>query len=421
MVGSSGVGKTTLLKQIGNKLEIHKDSKKTVGVEFYNYEIISDGKKYTLQFWDFAADKRYEFLFKTYVKGISAAIIIFDWSRIETFHYARRYFNMIREAIKLDIPIIIVGNKIDLVDDLDWFDRSAISELFSEERGFYIECSMNNTENFKKALIELLRRIDELKLIEVMGKDINLKILLALNIFSELTLNKLAKLTSKSKATISRYTTSLKRLGLIKSYSKEEEKHPGSIKKKYYALNYDTDIHIEEFDLEKSFDMESVKDFKISNLDLQKKIYFLLIYDQFGKILNNFIDKFSGRYKFYRLLLSSLKANDPGREKFFLPVRDETFSKMISLIFGISVNLHFLNENQFTKLKSLKREFYLDLNKILEDDDGSKKNYVYIDGILPILQLMELEGSDYRKDPDAIKKLTEKIDDLIEQKKKKEE
>ena len=86
MVGASGVGKTTLLKQLGYKLEIHKDSKKTVGLEFYNYEIIGDDKKYLIQFWDFAADDRFEFLYKDFFLGAKAAIIIFDWSNIETFY-----------------------------------------------------------------------------------------------------------------------------------------------------------------------------------------------------------------------------------------------------------------------------------------------------------------------------------------------
>jgi len=416
VVGASGVGKTTLLEQIV-KYKPKKDTVKTIGVKFYLHEVLIDDKKYTLQFWDFIENERFEFLYKDYFRGANAAIIIFDWSRIETFYSAQRYLRLIRKFTKSNISFIIVGNKIDLVDDLEWFDRSSIRELFDEEGGFYIECSMKNTEKFEKAIVELIQRIGELELIEVTGKDINLKIILALNIFPELTLNKLASLTNKSKPTISRYTRSLIRLGLIKSYSKEEEKQPGSIKKKYYTLSYDIDFHSGKFDI-KRFDIESGKDSKALALKLQRKFYLLLIYEQFGKILNNFIDKFSGREYFPRLILSSFRAKSllpPFKEK------SELYYRMINLILDVSMNVRFLNENQHNKLESLKREFYLKFNKILEEDDGSKKSYVYIDAVLPILQLMELEGAKYKKDSDAVKKLTDQIDKLQQQRKKKDQ
>ena len=409
VVGASGVGKTTLLEKV-IKHKPQKDAAKTIGVKFYLHEVLIDDKKYTLQFWDFVGKERFEFLFRNYVKGTNAAIIIFDWSRIDSFIYAQAYLNMIREAIESNIPFLIVGNKVDLVDDLDSFNRSAISELFDEEGGFYIECSMNNTENFEKAIVELIQRIGELELIEVLGKNINLKILLALNIFSELTLNKLASLTNKSKATLSRYTRALIKSGLIKSYSKEKEKQPGSIKKKYYTTEFDLDTNLKDIDFS-NMDKKSEKEILSLRGVLSRKLYTIMIYEQFSKMLNSLTDKFpGGRWTTTPIVLSSLIGTK----------RRKNVSKIIDLFTKLSINLRFLNENQYNKLESLKREFYLKFNKILEEDDGSKKNYVYIDAVLPILELMELEGYKYKKDSDEIKKLTEEIDKLIQEWKKKD-
>ena len=53
----------------------------------------------------------------------------------------------------------------------------------------------------------------------------------------------------------------------------------------------------------------------------------------------------------------------------------------------MTMTLRFLNENQYKKLRSLKQEFNSKLNKILENDDGSEKTFVYIDAILPIYNL----------------------------------
>jgi small GTP-binding protein len=409
VVGASGVGKTTLLEKV-IKVKPQKGTAKTIGVTFYQHEVRVDDKKYTLQFWDFVGNEKFEFLFRNYVKGTNAAIIIFDWSRIESFIYAQAYLKMIREEIESNIPFLIVGNKIDLVDDLDSFDRSAINDLFDEEGGFYIECSMNNTENFEKAILELIHRINELKLLEVFGKDINLKILVALNMYSELTLNKLASLTNKSKATLSRYTRSLINSGVIKSYSKEKEKQPGSIKKKYYTTDFDLDTNLKDIDFS-NMENKSGKEIFSLRAELNRKLYTIMIYEQFSQILNSLIDKFpGGRRTTTPIILSSLMGTK----------RKKNVNKIIDLFIKLSINLRFLNENQYNKLESLKREFYLKFNKILEEDDGSKKNYVYIDAVLPILQLMELEGYKYKKDSDEIKKLTEEIDKLIQERKKKD-
>jgi hypothetical protein len=107
--------------------------------------------------------------------------------------------------------------------------------------------------------------------------------------------------------------------------------------------------------------------------------------------------------------LSSLKETE----------KSEDLRNIIDLFINFSINLKFLNENQYKKFESLKREFYLKFNEILEEDDGSKKNYVYIDAFLPILQLMELKESKNDKDTDVFKKLTDQFDMLKQKRKKK--
>ena len=75
LAGASGVGKTTLLKQIA-KEKPKKDEKKTIGVDFYQHEVLIGEKKYNLQFWDLKGGEEFEFLFENYVKGAIAVIIV---------------------------------------------------------------------------------------------------------------------------------------------------------------------------------------------------------------------------------------------------------------------------------------------------------------------------------------------------------
>ena len=59
----------------------------------------------------------------------------------------------------------------------------------------------------------------------------------SLYIYKELNLKNLTYNLGKNKATLSRHTRDLIKLGLIKSYSKEDEVQPGNIKRKYYRLS----------------------------------------------------------------------------------------------------------------------------------------------------------------------------------------
>ncbi len=388
VVGASGVGKTTLLEQFAE--DKSRDLEEKIGVKFFIYDVISDDVKIRFQIWDIVDNEKFEEIRKQYYRGALGAIMIFDLSRPETLEHASKYIKEIKESVGIkikkqritNIPFLLVGNKADLIDDIETFDRKPnIKFAKNQEIFYYIETSVKNIENFEEGLIFLFHQIIDLFLLEFYKKKLNIKILMLLYIYNELSLAKIANLLNKSKATISRYTKSLIWLGLIKSYSKENEIQPGSIKKKYYTINYDFNINSQKLDFI-TFNAKSSKELLSLRIELRRKLHILSMFQQFGQLLNNFIGTFpGGKWNLTSLILSS-----PNGTK-----RNEITNNVIDLILKITMTLRFLNENQYKKLRSLKREFNSKLNKILEDDDGSEKTFVYIDAILPILQLMKLE------------------------------
>jgi len=148
VVGASGVGKTTFTAPFMKSVT---DTRLTVGVDFYQHEIIVDKKKYRFQFWVYDDDEKFEFLHKTYCRGANAAIIIFDLTRPKTLKYAKKYLNLIRKNAKIDGPFILIGNKLDLVEDNKDIDRNTFIK-FAKREGItqYIETSIKNTEEYKK-------------------------------------------------------------------------------------------------------------------------------------------------------------------------------------------------------------------------------------------------------------------------------
>lgn len=405
VVGASGVGKTKLLsnfaeytyKESTQREDIIKNvsyifrEKKNIGI--LGLDFILNDKKYRFHFWDFKGDEKLEFLSEYYFKGASGALMVFDLSRPETFEISLNYIRVIK---KLRCPFGLIGNKADLFEKQELKKSSNYTKSsYKEGAYFYITVSskvFENSEeyrkNFKNGIKNLLVTIINKNFLETFEKELNMQILIALNLHKELSLAELASYVEKSKATISRKTRFLIKLGLVEAREAEFEKTPGSIKRKYYSLNHDFGVLPEENDI-KSFDLKNHKDLAKLREEIWRKTYILSLYEEFGKSLNNIIQKiptYINPKDEWRLSVADLSKRRKGRKKFI-----ETFLKT-------SMNLRFINENQYKKLQSLRSEFHLKLNKILEEDDGIKKDHVFIDMVLPILKMKELEDSPFLND-----------------------
>jgi small GTP-binding protein len=70
VIGSSGVGKTALLKRLTED-SFTTDSQSTIGVEFDSALIEVDGESVKLQIWDTAGQERFRSIAKAYFRGRS--------------------------------------------------------------------------------------------------------------------------------------------------------------------------------------------------------------------------------------------------------------------------------------------------------------------------------------------------------------
>ena len=118
VIGDGGVGKTSLIKKY-TKGSFKKEYIKTLGAQFSKYDEKIEGSAVKLFFWDIAGQAEFSFMRPTFYKGSKAAIIVFS-NAPDELDKSFNHINDWHEDIKKycgDIPIVLFGNKIDLIDD----------------------------------------------------------------------------------------------------------------------------------------------------------------------------------------------------------------------------------------------------------------------------------------------------------------
>jgi small GTP-binding protein len=157
--GDGGVGKTTLINRYLTGV-FKSDSVITIGVDFHVKKVDIDGKRVSLQIWDFAGEDRFRFLMPSYVIGASGGIFMFDITRYTSLKNFSDWIEIFKQGYNGDtdqMPILMVGSKLDLeykraVSREEAFDLAEKNNLFG-----YIECSAKDGRNVEEIFQEISR------------------------------------------------------------------------------------------------------------------------------------------------------------------------------------------------------------------------------------------------------------------------
>ena len=160
LIGATSVGKRSLVQRF-IKNRFAANYKLTVGVDILTKDVeFRSGEFATLSIWDIGGQQRFEFIRSTLYKGAAGILIIFDLTREQTYTQARKWLAEIQQFIGEKIPFVLIGNKVDLLNNLRaTIDRNR-AQLFAEKQGsIYIETSATTGVNVDEAIQELTRRI----------------------------------------------------------------------------------------------------------------------------------------------------------------------------------------------------------------------------------------------------------------------
>ncbi|KAK3321085.1 GTP-binding protein rab2 [Cercophora scortea] len=142
-------------------------------------------KHMKLSLWDTAGQETYKSVTRSYFRGASGALLVFDLSRRQTFQHVTDWLNDLRQIAEPDIVVVLVGNKADLAqseppdDDVtrpkNTADKAAAAaaggnkrevtrleaEEWARQNGVleYVETSAKSGENVEKAFMRVAERI----------------------------------------------------------------------------------------------------------------------------------------------------------------------------------------------------------------------------------------------------------------------
>ncbi len=157
--GEGGVGKTTLLHRYITG-EFSQSTQMTIGVEFFLKETVINDQNCTLQLWDFGGQGRFRFLLKSYVMGAKGALLMFDLTRPMTLESLDEWVEICRENDP-NLPILFVGTKLDLQEDISVDDDYAKSFLDRFNLFDFIKISSKTGKNVQNTFNLITQRVLE--------------------------------------------------------------------------------------------------------------------------------------------------------------------------------------------------------------------------------------------------------------------
>jgi len=163
LFGDGGVGKTTLVNRYLTGV-FKMDSSITIGVDFHVKKVDIDGKRVSLQIWDFAGEDRFRFLMPSYVVGASGGIFMFDITRYTSMKNIDDWLSFFKQGAskkQLQIPIIMVGGKLDLDEKRSVPPEDAIEVSKFHNLDGYIECSSKTGDNVEEVFELITRKMME--------------------------------------------------------------------------------------------------------------------------------------------------------------------------------------------------------------------------------------------------------------------
>ncbi|KAL4940996.1 hypothetical protein BDV06DRAFT_223528 [Aspergillus oleicola] len=122
-------------------------------------------KKMKLSLWDTAGQETYKSITRSYFRGASGALLVFDITRPATFTACTQWLQDLRQIAEEGIVVILVGNKSDLGEGGSDSNQRRVTKEEAEEWCRmnnvvrYLETSAKSGEGVERAFLEVAERI----------------------------------------------------------------------------------------------------------------------------------------------------------------------------------------------------------------------------------------------------------------------
>eukprot|EP01060_Flectonema_neradi_P015406 TRINITY_DN22008_c0_g1_i4.p1 TRINITY_DN22008_c0_g1~~TRINITY_DN22008_c0_g1_i4.p1 ORF type:complete len:225 (+),score=22.30 TRINITY_DN22008_c0_g1_i4:55-675(+) len=159
IVGDSDTGKSCILHRF-TQGKFVEDLTHTIGVEFGAKIVDVMGKTVKLQIWDTAGQERYRSVTRSYYRGASACLIVFDITCKESFVSVTQWIQDARVLAGPDIVVVLVGNKSDLGEgDARKVSTTEALQMAQANGLLYFETSAVTGEHIEDAFLKIAKTV----------------------------------------------------------------------------------------------------------------------------------------------------------------------------------------------------------------------------------------------------------------------
>ena len=160
LLGDSSVGKTSLISRYANGI-FKEEYLATVGLDYYTKQEMIKNLNVLVKLWDTAGQERFKALTPNYFRNAEGVVLVYDVTSTESFENLKYWISSIKTNLgekDIFIPIIIIGNKIDMEDSRE-INKDEANKFASENNYKYFETSAKTGEGVDEAIRELVNQI----------------------------------------------------------------------------------------------------------------------------------------------------------------------------------------------------------------------------------------------------------------------
>jgi Ras-related protein Rab-11A len=131
LLGDGGVGKTSIRQRFLGQ-GFNSTYVETIGADFSKKIVFIDETELILQIWDLAGQSRYDSVRSLYYTGVRGALIVYDLSRPTSLENVPKWIEELLNHTFQAIPIVLIGNKSDLLYELDDKTKESVRKMVTE-------------------------------------------------------------------------------------------------------------------------------------------------------------------------------------------------------------------------------------------------------------------------------------------------
>ena len=144
LVGDTTVGKTCLVKR--EVMGVYEElMQPTLGAAYTSREVHVKDMAVSVQMWDTAGQERYKAMGPMYYHGVNVALIVYAIDSRSSFMAVDEWVNDLLTHAPRNVQLVIVANKVDLVDTRDVSMEEGVAKAESHS-ALYFEVSAKTGE-----------------------------------------------------------------------------------------------------------------------------------------------------------------------------------------------------------------------------------------------------------------------------------